>query len=80
LILLQVDERDGQLGEVGDVVVEQLGCLEHAGVEAAVADPRDVRVVRRRNKLLQIREPSRTNKSHWEQLLKGVFTPEFSAG
>jgi hypothetical protein len=33
-----MNEGDGQLGEVGDVVVQQLGGLVHAGVEAPVAD------------------------------------------
>ncbi len=38
LILLEMNEGDGQLGEVRDVVVQQLGGLVHAGVEAPVAD------------------------------------------
>jgi hypothetical protein len=29
LVLLQMDEGDGQLGKVGDVVVQQLGRLVH---------------------------------------------------
>jgi len=33
-----MNEGDGQLGEVRDVVVQQLGGLVHAGVEAPVAD------------------------------------------
>ena len=60
LVLLEVDEGDGQLGEVGDVVVEQLGSLEHAGLEAAVSDLGDVGVVGRRDELFQIREPVET--------------------
>jgi hypothetical protein len=59
LILLQVDEGDGELGEVGDVVVQQLGGLVHAGVEATVANLRHVGVVRRRDELFQIGEPGR---------------------
>ena len=38
LVLLEVDEGDGQLGEVGYVVVEELGGLVHASVEATVSD------------------------------------------
>ena len=57
LVLLQVHQRDGQLGEIGDVVVKKLGRLVHAAVEATVADLGDVRVVRARNELLQVCEP-----------------------
>jgi hypothetical protein len=49
LELLQVDERDGQACEVGHVVVEQLGRLVHAVVEAAVANLANIRVVRTLN-------------------------------
>ena len=38
LELLEVNERDGQTGEVGHVVVQQLGGLEHLVVETPVAD------------------------------------------
>ena len=46
LVLLEVDQGDGQLGEVGDVVVEQLSGLVHALVEAPVSDLTNVGVIR----------------------------------
>ena len=54
-----MDESDGQLGEVGDVVVEQLGGLKHASLEAAVSDLGHVGVVRRRDELFQICESAK---------------------
>ena len=51
LVLLEVDQRDGQLGKVGDVVVEQLGGLVHALVKAPVTDLANVGVVGARDKL-----------------------------
>ena len=36
LVLAEVDKRDGKTCKVGDIVVEQLGCLVHLVVETTV--------------------------------------------
>ena len=54
-----MDEGDGELGKVANVVVQQLGGLVHAGVKAPVPDLAHVRMVRAGHKLLQVRKPKR---------------------
>ena len=54
LILLEVDQGDGQLGVVTDVVVKKLGGLVHSDVEASVSDFADIRVVGTGDKLLEV--------------------------
>ena len=59
LVLLEVDKCDGQLGKVGDVVVEELGRLVHLAAEAPVSDLLDVGVVGAGDELLEVGEPRR---------------------
>ena len=59
LVLLQVHQRDGQLGEIGDVVVKKLCRLVHAAVEAAISNLGNVCVVRAGDELLQVSKPRR---------------------
>ena len=72
-------QRDGQLGKIGNVVVEKLGRLVHATVEASVADFGDVCVVRARDELLQVREPRRFSE-RVDQLGLDVGVPGFLSG
>merc|ERR1712064_45276 len=45
LILLQMNQGDGQLGVVADVVVQKLGSFIHATVETSVSNLANIRMV-----------------------------------
>lgn len=47
-------KRDGEPGEVANIIIEELGSVVHLVVEAAVPDLLYVRVVGARDELLQV--------------------------
>ena len=57
LILLQVNQGYRELCKVRNIVVQQLSGLVHTRVEASISDFPNIRVIRTRDELLEVREP-----------------------